>query len=192
MKRFVQASLNEDARARVGVARYSQELEVAVPLGEYQDVPHLVRSLDAIPFSGGATLTGSALRQAAERGFGSARRTGQDRPRRVVVLLTESRSEDEVAGPARHARAQELLLLGMGSEAVRAELEAITGSPEHVMVYADPQDLFDQIPELQGKLCGRPRPGETQVPVPASGQPQPDPGPAVRGYLVYWPIKWGQ
>ncbi|XP_035883224.1 von Willebrand factor A domain-containing protein 2 isoform X2 [Phyllostomus discolor] len=159
VKRFVQASLNEDARARVGVARYSQELEVAVPVGEYQDVPHLVRSLDAIPFSGGATLTGSALRQAAERGFGSARRTGQDRPRRVVVLLTESRSEDEVAGPARHARAQELLLLGVGSEAVRAELEEITGSPEHVMVYADPQDLFDQIPELQGKLCSRPRPG---------------------------------
>ncbi|XP_036988738.2 von Willebrand factor A domain-containing protein 2 [Artibeus jamaicensis] len=159
VKRFVQASLNEDSRARVGVARYSQELEVAVPVGEYQDVPHLVRSLDAIPFSGGATLTGRALRQVAERGFGSARRTGQDRPRRVVVLLTESRSEDEVAGPARHARAQELLLLGMGSEAVRAELEEITGSPEHVMVYADPQDLFDQIPELQGKLCSRPRPG---------------------------------
>lgn len=103
VQQFAQASLNEDSRARVGVARYSRELEVAVPVGEYLDVPDLVRSLDAIPFGGGATLTGSALRQAAERGFGSAR-TGLDRPRRVVVLLTESRSEDEVAGPARHAR----------------------------------------------------------------------------------------
>ncbi|XP_036191795.1 von Willebrand factor A domain-containing protein 2 isoform X3 [Myotis myotis] len=158
VKRFAQASLNEDSRARVGVARYSGELEVAVPVGEYLDVPDLVRSLDAIPFGGGATLTGSALQQAAERGFGSAR-TGLDRPRRVLVLLTESRSEDEVAGPARHARARQLLLLGLGSEAVRAELEEITGSPEHVMVYADSQDLFHQIPELQGKLCSRPRPG---------------------------------
>lgn len=181
VKRFVQASLNEDSRARVGVARYSQELEVAVPVGEYQDVPHLVRSLDAIPFSGGATLTGSALQQVAERGFGSSRRTGQDRPRRVVVLLTESHSEDEVAGPARHARAQELLLLGMGSEAVQAELEEITGSPEHVTVYDDPQDLFDQIPELQGKLCSWPQPGKIQVPGPVAEQPQHDPGPAVRG-----------
>lgn len=163
VKRFAQASLNEDSRARVGVARYSGELEVAVPVGEYLDVPDLVRSLDAIPFGGGATLTGSALRQAAERGFGSAR-TGLDRPRRVLVLLTESRSEDEVAGPARHARARQLLLLGLGSETVRAELEEITGSPEHVMVYADPQDLFHQIPELQGKLCSRPWPGETQGP----------------------------
>ncbi|ELV13440.1 von Willebrand factor A domain-containing protein 2 [Tupaia chinensis] len=159
VKRFVQAVLNEDSRARVGVAGYSRELVVAVPVGEYQDVPDLLRSLDGVPFSGGPTLTGSALRQAADHGFGSAIRTGQDRPRRVLVLLTESHSEDEVAGPARHARGRELLLLGVGSEAVQAELEEITGSPKHVMVYADPRDLFNHIPELQGKLCSRPRPG---------------------------------
>ncbi|XP_008585590.1 PREDICTED: von Willebrand factor A domain-containing protein 2 [Galeopterus variegatus] len=159
VKRFAQVVLSEDSPVRVGVAGYSRELVVAVPVGEYQDVPDLVRSLDSIPFSGGPTLTGSALQQVAERGFGSATRTGQDRPRRVVVLLTESRSQDEVAGPARHARARELLLLGVGSEAVRAELEEITGSPEHVMVYTDPQDLFNQIPELQGRLCSQRQPG---------------------------------
>ncbi|XP_058291737.1 von Willebrand factor A domain-containing protein 2 [Hylobates moloch] len=159
VKQFVQAVLSEDSRARVGVAVYSRELLVAVPVGEYQDVPDLVRSLDGIPFHGGSTLTGSALWQAADRGFGSATRTGQDRPRRVVVLLTESHSEDDVAGPARHARARQLLLLGVGSEAVRAELEEITGSPKQVMVYSDPQDLLNQILELQGKLCSRRRPG---------------------------------
>ncbi|XP_032137594.1 von Willebrand factor A domain-containing protein 2 isoform X2 [Sapajus apella] len=159
VKQFVQAVLSEDSRARVGVATYSRELLVAVPVGEYQDVPDLVRSLDGIPFRGGPTLTGSALRQAAERGFGSVTRTGQDRPRRVVVLLTESRAEDEVSGPARHVRARGLLLLGVGSAARRAELEEITGSPKHVMVYSDPQDLLNQIPELQGKLCSQPRPG---------------------------------
>lgn len=159
VKRFAQALLSEDSPARVGVAWYSRELVVAVPVGEYQDVPDLVRSLDHIPFSAGPTLTGSALQQATERGFGSAIRAGQDRPRRVLVLLTESRSQDEVAGPARRARARELLVLGVGSEAVRAELEEITGSPKHTMVYTDSQDLFNQIPELQGKLCSRPRPG---------------------------------
>nr|XP_055156499.1 von Willebrand factor A domain-containing protein 2 isoform X2 [Nyctereutes procyonoides] len=159
VKRFVQASLSEDSRARVGVARYSGELAVAVPVGEYQDVPDLLRSLDAVPFSGGATLTGRALRRAAELGFGSAARTGQDRPRRVLVLLTESPSQDEVAGPARHARARELLLLAVGTEAVRAELEELTGSPERVLVYAGPQDLFRRVPELREKLCSRPQPG---------------------------------
>ncbi|XP_012303449.2 von Willebrand factor A domain-containing protein 2 [Aotus nancymaae] len=159
VKQFVQAVLSKDSQARVGVATYSRELLVAVPVGEYQDVPDLVRSLDGIPFRGGPTLTGSALRQAAERGFGSVTRTGQDRPRRVVVLLTESRAEDEVAGPARHVRARGLLLLGLGSEAMRAELEEITGSPKHVVVYSEPQDLLNQIPELQGKLCSQPRPG---------------------------------
>ncbi|KAB1271728.1 von Willebrand factor A domain-containing protein 2 [Camelus dromedarius] len=113
VKRFAQAALGEDSRARIGVARYAAELALAVPVGEYQDVPDLVRSLDA----------------------------------------------DEVAGPARFARARELLLLGVGSEAVRAELEEITGSPERVMVYTGPQDLFSQIPKLHGKLCSRQRPG---------------------------------
>ncbi|XP_050003572.1 von Willebrand factor A domain-containing protein 2 [Alexandromys fortis] len=159
VKRFMQAVLSEDSRARVGVASYSRDLTVAVPVGEYQDVPDLARSLDGIPFRGGPTLTGSALLQVLEHGFGSASRTGQDRPRRVVVLLTESHSHDEVAGLADHARARELLLLGVGSEMVQAELEEITGSSKNVIVYTDPQDLFSQIPELQRRLCSQPRPG---------------------------------
>uniref|UniRef100_A0A8C3YRT1 von Willebrand factor A domain containing 2 n=1 Tax=Catagonus wagneri TaxID=51154 RepID=A0A8C3YRT1_9CETA len=159
VKRFAQAVLSEASRARVGVAHYSSELAVAVPVGEYLDVPDLVRSLDAMPFSGGATLTGRALQQAAERGFGSTAWTGQDRPRRVVVLMTEAHSQDEVAGPAHFVRARELLLLGVGCEAVRAELEEMTGSPERVMVYTGPQDLFNQIPKLQGHLCSQPHPG---------------------------------
>ncbi|XP_004459943.1 von Willebrand factor A domain-containing protein 2 isoform X2 [Dasypus novemcinctus] len=159
VKRFVQAVLSEDSRARVGVARFGRELVVAVPVGEYQDVPALVRSLDSIPFSGGPTLTGHALRQVAERGFGSTAGTGQDRPRRVVVLLAGARSQDEVAGAARYAKSRELLLLGVGSEAVRAELELLTGSPKHVLVHTDPQDLFGQIPTLQRKLCSRQQPG---------------------------------
>ncbi|KAL6058414.1 hypothetical protein STEG23_008133, partial [Scotinomys teguina] len=159
VKRFVQTVLSEDSRARVGVASYSRDLMVAVPVGEYQDVPDLVRNLDSVPFSGGPTLTGSALLQVTEHGFGSASRTGQDRPRRVVVLLTESHSQDDVAGPAEHARSRELLLLGVGSEIMQAELEIITGSLKHVMVYTDPQDLFSQIPELQRRLCSQPRSG---------------------------------
>ncbi|MBV95362.1 von Willebrand factor A domain-containing protein 2, partial [Eschrichtius robustus] len=70
-----------------------------------------------------------------------------------MVLMTEARSQDQVAGPARFARARELLLLGVGSEAVRAELEEVTGSPERVMIYAGLQDLFGQIPKLRGMLC---------------------------------------
>lgn len=165
VKRFMQAVLSEDSRARVGVASYSRDLIVTVPVGEYQDVPDLVRRLDSIPFRGGPTLTGSALLQVSEHGFGSGSRTGQDRPRRVVVLLTESHTHDEVAGPADHARARELLLLGVGSEMVQAELEEITGSSKNVVVYKDPQDLFSQIPELQRRLCSQPRPGRVAYPI---------------------------
>lgn len=166
----MQATLSEEAQARVGVAQYSRELALAVPVGEYPDVADLLRSLEGMQFRGGATLTGRALREATEQGFGSIGRPGPGRPRRVLVLLTEARSQDEVAGPARHARNQDLLLLALGSETVRTELEEITGSPKQVMVYTGPQDLFHKIPELQTKLCSRLQPGK-------------DPGPATAPIL---------
>ncbi|KAM9052446.1 LOW QUALITY PROTEIN: von Willebrand factor A domain-containing protein 2 [Megaptera novaeangliae] len=153
VKRFVPAALSEDSRARMGVARYGAELAVAMTVGAYRDAD-LVRSLDDLPFGGGATLTERALR-AAERGFGK----GLDRPRRAVVLMTEARSQDQVPGPARFARARKMLLLGVGSEAVRAELEEVTGSSEHIMIYAGPQDLLGQIPKLRGMLCSQQCPG---------------------------------
>ena len=162
VKRFVRAALTRDSQARVGVALYGAKLTVAVPVGEYQDVPDLIWSLDGLPFDGGATLTG---------GFGSAPRTGLDQPRRAVVLMTEARSQDEVAGPAGFVRARQLLLLGVGSEDVRAELEMITGGPEHVLTYTSPQDRFNQIPKLQGKLCSQPRPGRDHPHIHASGRP---------------------
>uniref|UniRef100_A0A8C6BZN3 von Willebrand factor A domain containing 2 n=1 Tax=Monodon monoceros TaxID=40151 RepID=A0A8C6BZN3_MONMO len=137
VKRFVPGALSEGSRACMD----------------------LVRSLDDLPFAGGAILTGQAPQQAAERGFGSAAGTGLDRPRRAVVLMTEARSQDQVAGPVPFARAFGLLLLGVGSEAVRADLEEVTGSPARVMIYAGPEDLCRQIPKLRGKLCSQQRPG---------------------------------
>ena len=105
--------------------------------------------------------------------------TGLDWPRRAVVLMTEVRSQDQVACLARFARARELLLQGVGSEAVRAELEEVTGSPERVMIYAGPQDLFGQILKLRGKRCSQQCPGKDQAcTVPAAGQPRPTRGPA--------------
>lgn len=142
----------------------------------------LVRSLDDLPFAGGAILTGHAPQQVAERGFGSAAGTGLDRPRRAVVLMTEARSQDQVAGPASFARAWEPLLLGVGSEAVRADLEEVTGSPARVMIDAGPEDLCRQIPKLRGKLCSQQRPGKDQSCTGAScGPASPDPG-------AGWPV----
>ncbi|XP_014401895.1 PREDICTED: von Willebrand factor A domain-containing protein 2 [Myotis brandtii] len=181
VKRFAQASLNEDSRARVGVAWYSGELEVAVPVGEYLDV------------SAGTTLEGFLRAKAFVKRFAQASLNEDSRARVGVAWYS---GELEVAVPVGEYLdvpdlARQLLLLGLGSEAVRAELEEITGSPEHVMVYADPQDLFHQIPDLQGKLCSRPQPGETQGPVPRAASAGPRAGGQWRPFLMLLPLNQG-
>ncbi|XP_027707489.1 von Willebrand factor A domain-containing protein 2 isoform X2 [Vombatus ursinus] len=162
LKRFVQAVVNMDSPVDVAVAQYSQEVEIPIQMGQYQDVPSLMKSLDRMRFTGGATLTGRALEYVADHGFRATLPSGEihdPQPQRVVVLLTDSRSQDLVAGPVRYARDQKLFLIGVGSEFLRAELEEITGNPKQVITYSNPQDLFNKIPELQKKICSLQRPG---------------------------------
>ncbi|XP_068953499.1 von Willebrand factor A domain-containing protein 2 [Petaurus breviceps papuanus] len=162
LKRFVQAVVSMDSPVNVAVAQYGQEVEIPIRMGEYQDVPSLMKSLDRMRFIGGATLTGRALEYVADHGFRDTLPSGETpdpQPRWVVVLLTDSRSQDLVAGRARYARDRELFLIGVGSEFLRAELEEITGNPKQVITYSNPQDLFNKIPELQKTICSLQRPG---------------------------------
>uniref|UniRef100_A0A7N4PGS3 von Willebrand factor A domain-containing protein 2 n=1 Tax=Sarcophilus harrisii TaxID=9305 RepID=A0A7N4PGS3_SARHA len=162
LKRFVQAVVNMDSPVNVAVAQYSQEVEIPIQMGEYEDVPSLMKSLDRMHFTGGATLTSRALEYVTDHGFRDTLPLGEThdpQPRRVVVLLTDSRSQDLVAGSVKYARDRNLFLIGVGSEFLRAELEEITGNPKQVITYSNPQDLFNKIPELQKKICTLQKPG---------------------------------
>ncbi|XP_059586113.1 von Willebrand factor A domain-containing protein 2 [Alligator mississippiensis] len=160
LKRFVQAVLSRDTPAKVGVAQYSNNVTVPIAMGAYEDVHGLVRSIDAMHFTGGETLTGRALRYIAQHGFKSASAFTDIRVElpRVVALFTDSESQDSVAEAAKHTRDQGVFLIGVGSEFLRAELDGITGSPKQTIVYSNPQDLFNKIPELQKTICSVDRP----------------------------------
>ncbi|XP_030058548.1 von Willebrand factor A domain-containing protein 2 isoform X2 [Microcaecilia unicolor] len=155
LKRFIQATLAVGSPVNVGIAQYSNVVRMAVKIGEYQDVPELLEQIDAMRYTGGRTLTGKALRHVAQYGFKSApvfADIHDDLPR-VIILLAGSRSEDPVIEPAKYARDRDLFLIGVGAESMRAELNDIVTNPQQTVVYASPQDLFNKIPELQGKIC---------------------------------------
>ncbi|XP_025047930.1 von Willebrand factor A domain-containing protein 2 isoform X1 [Alligator sinensis] len=160
LKRFVQAVLSRDTPAKVSVAQYSNNVTVPIAMGAYEDVHGLVRSIDAMHFTGGETLTGRALHYIAQHGFKSASAFTDIRVElpRVVALFTDSESQDLVAEAAKHIRDQGVFLIGVGSEFLRAELDGITGSPKQTIVYSNPQDLFNKIPELQKTICSVARP----------------------------------
>ncbi|NXF93472.1 VWA2 protein, partial [Eubucco bourcierii] len=155
LKRFLQAVMGQDSPVNVGVAQYSNSVRMAIEVGQHKDVFSLTKSIDALNFSGGGTLTGRALQYITQHGFrsSSAFAEEQDNLPRVVVLLTDSKSQDSVAEVAKHARDQDLFLIGVGSSFMRAELTKVTGSPKQTIVYSDPQDLFNRIPQLQRRIC---------------------------------------
>ncbi|XP_032620057.1 von Willebrand factor A domain-containing protein 2 isoform X2 [Chelonoidis abingdonii] len=155
LKRFIQAVLSKDSPANVGVAQYSNEVQIPIKVGEYKDVLSLMKNVDTMRFSGGGTFTGKALRYVTQHGFKSAPAfpdVHDDLPC-VVILLTDSESQDPVVEAAKHTRGRGLFLIGVGNDFLRAELDEVTGNPKRTVVYSNPQDLFNKIPELQKKIC---------------------------------------
>ncbi|NXX37720.1 VWA2 protein, partial [Tricholaema leucomelas] len=155
LKRFLQAVMGQDSPVNVGVAQYSNNVRIATEVGQHKDVFSLMKSIDALNFGGGGTLTGRALQYIAQHGFRSSPAFVEEQGNlpRVVVLLTGSKSQDSVAEVAKHVRDQDLFLIGVGSSFMRAELTKVTGSPKQTIVYSDPQDLFNRIPQLQRRIC---------------------------------------
>ncbi|NXE17560.1 VWA2 protein, partial [Ardeotis kori] len=155
LKRFLQAVMGQDSPMNVGVAQYDNEVRIPIEVGQHKDAFSLMKSIDALNFSGGGTLTGGALQYIAQHGFRSTPVFAdmQDDLPRVVVLLTDSKSQDPVAEAAKYARDRDLFLISVGSSFMRAELNKVTGNPKQTIVYSDPQDLFNRIPELQRRIC---------------------------------------
>ncbi|NWH67265.1 VWA2 protein, partial [Geococcyx californianus] len=155
LKRFLQAVMGQDSPMNVGVAQYNNNVKIPIEVGQHKDAFSLMKSIDDLTFSGGGTLTGRALHYIAQHGFRSIpvfADVQEDLPR-VVVLLTDSKSQDPVAEAAKYARDQHLFLIGVGNSFMRSELTKVTGNPKQTIVYSDPQDLFNRIPELQRKIC---------------------------------------
>lgn len=161
LKRFLQGVMGQDSPMNVGVAQYDNNVRIPIEVGQHKDAVSLMKRIDALNYNGGGTLTGRALQYIAQHGFRStpAFADMQDDIPRVVVLLTDSKSQDPVAEAAKYVRDQDLYLIAVGSSFMKAELTEVTGNPKQTIVYSDPQDLFNRIPELQRRICSVDNPG---------------------------------
>uniref|UniRef100_A0A8C6ZY46 von Willebrand factor A domain containing 2 n=1 Tax=Nothoprocta perdicaria TaxID=30464 RepID=A0A8C6ZY46_NOTPE len=165
LKRFLQAVMGQESPMNVGVAQYDTDVKIPIEVGQHKDVFGLMKSIEALNFSGGETQTGRALWYIAQHGFRSipALADVQDDLPRVAVLLTDSKSQDPVVEAAKYARDQGLFLIGIGRSFLRAELTEVTGNPTQTIIYSSPQDLLNKIPELQKRICSMDSPEGCQA-----------------------------
>uniref|UniRef100_A0A8C5Q4Z5 von Willebrand factor A domain-containing protein 2 n=1 Tax=Leptobrachium leishanense TaxID=445787 RepID=A0A8C5Q4Z5_9ANUR len=155
LKRFIQAALSEESPVNAGVAQYSHEVQSVVKINEYQSVSELLKLIDEMRFMGGDLFTGKALRHITRFGFKSAPAYAdiRDDLPRVVVLLTGSNSQDQVKEAVEYARGHEVFLIGVASDASKDEMVQIVGNTQQVISYSNPQELFNQLPQLQKIIC---------------------------------------
>ncbi|XP_036410946.1 collagen alpha-1(XXI) chain-like [Megalops cyprinoides] len=141
---------------QVAVVQYSDTPRLEIPLGEHQSGQELIRAVDAIPYLGGNTQTGRAIKFATDHVFPSSQRAHAAK-NRIAVVVTDGKSQDDVVDASVEARAQNIILfaVGVGSEITTSELVSIANKPSSTYVlYAEDYTTIDRIRDaMEQKLC---------------------------------------
>ena len=115
---------------RVGVIVYSTRARLVLGFRKSRDAGRAISTIDKIRYPGGGTRTGAALRLARGRLF-ARRRSNR---KRVLIVLTDGRSQDGVSRPSSALRRQgvELFAIGVGRRYNVRQLRTIASSRRHV------------------------------------------------------------
>ncbi|XP_072524587.1 uncharacterized protein, partial [Salminus brasiliensis] len=142
---------------QVAVVQYSDTPRLEIPLGRHQSTKELLRDIAAISYMGGKTQTGRAIKFATDHVFSTPNQTKKTTRKRIAVVLTDGRSQDDVVDPAMEAKAQNIALyaVGVGDEITNAELVSMANKPAstyvlHVEDYTSIGNIRDV---MEQKLC---------------------------------------
>ncbi|KAA0718610.1 Collagen alpha-1(XXI) chain [Triplophysa tibetana] len=142
---------------QVAVVQYSDTPRLEIPLGKHQNSQDQIQAISSIPYLGGNTRTGRAIKFATDHVFGMPNHTSPFARNRIAVVLTDGRSQDDVEDAAMEARAQNIVLfaVGVGNEITRAELVSMANKPAstyvlHVEDYNSISSIWNL---MEQKLC---------------------------------------
>lgn len=153
IKRLVHRSIQMRPDAvRVGLLQFSGSLREEFSLSRQQSVSGLVQTVNFVRQLGGITLTGRAL-SLIPRHFDASKGGRPDVPN-ILIVLTDGKAQDNVAGPARALRNDNIIIYSVGFEDVNiTQLREISGSRNQVFIetHFDALDLMES--EILRKIC---------------------------------------
>ncbi|XP_058469849.1 collagen alpha-1(XII) chain isoform X2 [Solea solea] len=155
VRNFVSAAagafqIGED-RSRVAVVQYSDDARTEFNLNTHLTRAALLRAIGSLAYKGGgATMTGDALDHILRNTFTEAAGARTGFPK-VLVIVTDSRSEDPVESYAKQLRGRgvEVFVLGI-HQADEAEMKLMASVPHRSHVYNVAN--FDVIKTVQREL----------------------------------------
>lgn len=139
------------------VVSFASSIHPEFNLNKYQSKTQVLGAISSITHHFGSTHTGEALDFIANNSFTSANggRSGVDK---WVVVLTDgasTRPTKTIAAADRlHKMGIEVISIGVGSGANKAELEAIATDPQHVYRVDDFNGLQALMTNIESSTCG--------------------------------------
>ncbi|XP_072221652.1 collagen alpha-1(XII) chain isoform X2 [Leuresthes tenuis] len=142
-------------RVQIGLAQYSGDPKTEWYLNEHPTRDSLLNAVANLPYKGGNTMTGLALNYILQNNF--KENVGM-RPnsRKIGVLITDGRSQDDVIVNSQNLRDQGIELYAIGvKNADENELRSIASDPDDIHMYnvADFSFLLDIVDSLTDNLC---------------------------------------
>ncbi|RUS78774.1 hypothetical protein EGW08_013458 [Elysia chlorotica] len=143
-------------RVRVGLATFSNLIRNVIKLDRYTDKPSLLTAIDKIRYTGGTTLTHTALR-AARTKFFTGQNGARDSAPHFLILVTDGQSTYPQKTKIEAALlAQEnitALTIGVGSSVNEKELKLIASSPSLVFHVKNFQQLSTIKADVARLIC---------------------------------------
>ncbi|KAK5891665.1 hypothetical protein CesoFtcFv8_012122 [Champsocephalus esox] len=161
MRSFLHSIVNglevSPSRVRVGIVMYNKIATAQVYLNTFNDKDELLKYIKILPYHGGGTNTGEALKFALKKVFikekGSRKDSGVQQ---VAVVITDGESQDNVSTPAADLRRAGVTVYAVGvKDANHAQLVEMASYPEnkHKFIVDSFAKLKSLEQSLQKSLC---------------------------------------
>ncbi|KAM9309153.1 collagen alpha-6(VI) chain-like [Pholidichthys leucotaenia] len=139
-------------KVQVGIVMYSDTPKAEVYLNDSDKKDKLLNSINNLPYHGGGTKTGAALKVARENVFIKSKGSRIDKSiQQVAVVITDGESEDNVSKAAADLRGAGVTVYAVGvKNANMTELKQMASHPTEEHMFS--VDSFAELKRLQKKL----------------------------------------
>ncbi|KAJ8353853.1 hypothetical protein SKAU_G00214200 [Synaphobranchus kaupii] len=149
-------ALDVSARGtRVGLLQYSTKVRAEFTLGQFSSGQEVKEAVSRMQYMGRGSMTGSALRHMFEFSF-SAKEGARPNTRRISIVFTDGRSQDDVSKWATNAQESGITVYAVGvGKAIEEELREIASEPDdNHLFYVEDFSLMGQITDkLKTRIC---------------------------------------
>ncbi|XP_004369620.1 vitrin isoform X2 [Trichechus manatus latirostris] len=141
-----------DTDTRIGAVQYTYEQRLEFGFDQYSSKPDILNAIKRVGYWSGGTSTGAAINYALEQLF----KKSKPNKRKLMVLITDGRSYDDVRIPAMAAHQKGVITYAIGvAWAAQDELEVIATHParDHSFFVDEFDNLYKSVPRIIQNIC---------------------------------------